>query len=1230
MQRTRFRFRCLVVAVVSAVCLPASVLAQTHHDLVRGTVTTDSGKVIAGADVIITMAPNRDSRSTKTDDGGHYSIAFENGTGDYLVHVSAVGRATFRKRITRVGTDSVFTVDAKLGAAGVQQLKTVNVAARKPKPTRGGDQAIGAGAAERIADGVNGAVSPDLAGDLNAISGTVPGITATSGGVSVAGLAPSNNSTTLNGMSFPGADIPRDASTRVRVTTSTYDPARGWFSGVNQNVELSPGNIFASRRGHITLDAPALQYTDPVSAKLGQRFTNAQLSLGGDGSFEGDNFVYNYGLQGSRRMADAVSVAGAGADVLQRAGLSADSAVRFLNLLNAAGIPVGSGIPTSQINQTASFIGRIDHAPYNWNTFSPSKTTWGLQAYAKVAGNGAVQTSPTATAAHAGRTSLGIGSLQAMYSTYFGNDYLTEDRTSLSVVDNRATPYTRLPDGRVLVTSAFPDGTGGVTSLGFGGNSALWSNTRQWTWETMSETQFYPPGKTTHRVELTADSRLDGVTQNANSNSLGTFAFNSLSDLAANQPSSFTRTLTQPTRTGGEWNGFVALGDVWRKSSSLQVMYGARVEANRFTSAPVNNPAIESAFGERTDNAPDTYHLSPRFGFTWVRHSAFGDGFGVMHMITPLGNFYPQATSYIRGGIGEFRSLISPSLLTRASAATGLPNGTQSLTCVGSATPTPDWSDYAANAATVPDQCAGQSTTPVFTDAAPAVQLFDRNYTAPRSWRANLSYASSFHDVPFSLEGVYSLNLNQPGITDLNFSNAPRFTTSDEGRPVFVNQSSIVPATGALSTVDARRDMAFGHVIDNVSNLTSFAKQLTLTVTPPVTRRAFLSLAYTLGDVRAQSRGFDGSTFGDPAMRESARGDLDVRHQFLVQAGYSLNRMNFTLFGRFQSGLPYTPMVGGDVNGDGFANDRAFIFNPSTAADPALASSMRSLLSTSSGSVRDCLTRQLGQAAGKNSCEGPWTAAMNAQFSFDFTLPGSTRRTNVALAFANPLGGLDQLLHGSDHLRGWGSPAIPDPVLYNVRGFDATNDRFRYDVNPRFGNTSPANTILRSPFRVTLDVRLDLGTPLPQQQLSRWLKPGRAGRPGPKLSAAELKRRYARNVPDPYAGILQETDSLLLTREQVEAIQSVQKVYVQRMDSLWTSLANYLASLGDKFNGAEALKRQESATDDAWELSRLDVQKNLPTILSPVQLQLLPFPAGLLYKAKDQLKGIRIFMNGGP
>ncbi len=63
-------------------------------------------------------------------------MVFAEGTGDYLVHISALGRTTFRKRVTRTGSDSVFTVDAQLPRAGAQELATVKISAKKPKPDR--------------------------------------------------------------------------------------------------------------------------------------------------------------------------------------------------------------------------------------------------------------------------------------------------------------------------------------------------------------------------------------------------------------------------------------------------------------------------------------------------------------------------------------------------------------------------------------------------------------------------------------------------------------------------------------------------------------------------------------------------------------------------------------------------------------------------------------------------------------------------------------------------------------------------------------------------------------------------------------------------------------------------------------------------------------------------------------------------------------------------------------
>jgi hypothetical protein len=83
------------------------------------------------------------------------------------------------------------------------------------------------------------------------------------------------------------------------------------------------------------------------------------------------------------------------------------------------------------------------------------------------------------------------------------------------------------------------------------------------------------------------------------------------------------------------------------------------------------------------------------------------------------------------------------------------------------------------------------------------------------------------------------------------------------------------------------------------------------------------------------------------------------------------------------------------------------------------------------------------------------------------------------------------------------------------------------------------------------------------------------------------------------------------------------------MDSLWLDLVNYLARLPDDYDAAQALKRSTKATDDAWELTRQDLQHELPTVLTPVQLQLLPGIVKEFYESKEPLH-IRMFIMGGP
>ena len=76
-------------------------------------------------------------------------------------------------------------------------------------------------------------------------------------------------------------------------------------------------------------------------------------------------------------------------------------------------------------------------------------------------------------------------------------------------------------------------------------------------------------------------------------------------------------------------------------------------------------------------------------------------------------------------------------------------------------------------------------------------------------------------------------------------------------------------------------------------------------------------------------------------------------------------------------------MVSGDINGDGLANDRAFVFDPANAPDAVLTSGMNALFAGAPQAARDCVRSQLRRVAARNSCDGPWTQSLNLALSLE-------------------------------------------------------------------------------------------------------------------------------------------------------------------------------------------------------------------------------------------------------
>jgi hypothetical protein len=112
--------------------------------------------------------------------------------------------------------------------------------------------------------------------------------------------------------------------------------------------------------------------------------------------------------------------------------------------------------------------------------------------------------------------------------------------------------------------------------------------------------------------------------------------------------------------------------------------------------------------------------------------------------------------------------------------------------------------------------------------------------------------------------------------------------------------------------------------------------------------------------------------------------------------------------------------------------------------------------------------------------------------------------------------------------------------------------------------------------RLTLDVRYDVGPERERQQLVLGLRAGRGGK-GQKMSERQIKLRYTRAYPNPFEQMLRQHDSLGLSQAVSDSIAILNKKYSDVIDSIWSPVAKYLASLPAKYDEDEAYTRVRSA-----------------------------------------------------
>ncbi len=1189
-----------LIAAVCAAAISRPTIAHAQTDIIRGRIIGPDSVPIERATVTVTSLTGNVSRSARTDKNGRYTVAFPGDEGDYFVNIAALGFATKKFEVKRTGDQEILVADARLQRVAAQ-LDAVKVQADRQKVGRD-NNAPDISGTERAINSAN--ISADQLGDLAALAASLPGVQlipgadGTPNGFSVLGLDAAQNATTLNGMNFGGSNLPRDANVSTSLVTAPYDVSRGNFSGGLMNVRTGRASSFIVRTSSLNVDAPSLQWTDRAAQSLGQRYTN--LSLGGAlaGPLQAGKSFFNLSYQVERRQSGLQSLLNTDPLGLSTIGIASDSVLHLLSSMGRWGLPTTTNaVPSNRLQDRALLFASADFIP-------PTSTTG--QAYnLTFSGSWQRQTpgglSTTELPAHSGERSNYNFGVFGKHSSYFGFGILTE--TSVGVNRSRvsASPYVDLPSGNVRIASTFADGTPSVQTVAFGGNPTMNQSFTTNSVQALNALSWFSEDNK-HRIKFTSEVRRDEYSQDLSSNQLGTFNFNSLADLDALRPSSFARTLSPRTRDQAVYVGGLSLGDSYRPTDDLQLQYGVRLDGNHFTSEPLLNPEIDRLFAERNDRVPNKIYASPRIGFSWT--------YGTAGQVGAFEGAVRGPRAVVRGGIGIFQNTPTAQTIGSVLDNTGLPSGIQQLMCVGAAAPTPDWAAYMANLGSIPTQCANGAASTIFASGAPNVSLFDRNYSSPRALRSNLSWSGATFDNRFrtSVDVTYSLNQNQAGTYDLNFNAASQFGIANEGnRPVFARPTAIVPTTGVIASGEGRVSTAFAHVNELRSDLKGETKQVSVSLMPMAFNTTYSwGLSYTYQNSRDQFRGFS-STSGDPRELTWGRSQFDSRHQINYRLTY--NAFDFIRLGwsgSFRSGNPYTPIVLGDINGDGYANDRAFVFDPaSPATDPLVADGIRSLLANGSPSARDCLNRQLGKVADRSSCEGPWYTTANLTFSFNPLKVRMPQRANLSFQISNPLGAADLLMHGENNLHGWGQGAFPQSQLLYVRGFDPTTNRFKYEVNQRFGATSITQTASRLPVTLTAMMRVDVGPTFERQMLMQQLDVGRA-RGGQKFPEPMFKGMYANGgIMNPIAQILRQADTLQLTTPQADSLAMLNRAYTLKLDSLWSPVAKYFAALPEHYDQDEAYERYRAARIASVN-SLMKAAPHVKSLLTAEQIRKLP------------------------
>jgi hypothetical protein len=918
---------------------------------VTGRVTGEGGAPVAGAAVVATNASNGSVSRTVTQSDGRYTITGLQ-PGTYTLAVSRLGLQTSTRSGLQLTLGQVAQNDFVLTAGAVALGGITAVAERNPIISSGRT-----GTSTVVSDSMLRR-APTLTRDLADFTRLVPQLAVTNtqtGAVSAGGRnnrfnnlqidgTPNNDLFGLSGSGTPagqggGKAITLEAIQEVQVVLAPFDVRQSGFTGASVNAitrsgtNRFQGSISGFQRNE-ALAGRFITFQDTTSRDL-QEFNQSSYAGSLGGPIVRNKAFFFLAGEINRRSEGGSYIAG---DNAVNGVTIAQAQQLATRLQTAYGYDAGTIDQKTYRQPNTNLFARLDFN-LGANTRLTVRNNY-IDSRRENIGRNSTTNFPLGNAEYVqfAKTNSLVAQLNSSFGRFFNElrvGYLTER-------DHRGTSGDPFP--RISVNMA---GSPARNVIAGTENSSIANQLRQNVLPISNDLSFSVGA---HDFNVGTDNEFFGFYNLFFQNKYGNYTFSSYDNFLAGRPASFqVQRLAPGGREAAEFNvrrlGFY-VQDRWSARDNLVLTLGLRYDATSFPDAPSNNPLVTQFYPTRsTSRVPKTAHMfSPRFGFNW---DVTGD-----------------KTTQVRGGAGIFSGRQPYVWISNLYGNTGVDFinfrcGTQATS------PT-----FVADPNNQPTACVGASQPNLI------VNTVDPNLKPPQVARYNVGIDRQLPlGLVATIEGLYTKTINDLYYRDLA---VVADVGTVEGRPRVKLNTAATPG--------------LGDVFDLNNTDEGFTSSITGQLQRPFRDGWEASIAYTLSrakDVNSLTSSVAQSNFqfnligADPNNPALTRSNYDIPHRLvaLVSRRFPWIRnlpTDITLLWIGQSGLPYSYVYNGDVNGDQFtANDLLYVPVDSTEIHFASTSTISTAQSWQNFNTfvesEPCLRENRGKVLERNACRLPWT-----------------------------------------------------------------------------------------------------------------------------------------------------------------------------------------------------------------------------------------------------------------